>query len=127
MTRILPLLREWLAAVGRWRLLFALATAVALSTLGPHLAASRKPALDMAVLTAVNQAIPDVIGPVLLRVYQVSGVRVSAVLVLAVLIFLALRRFWPDLLCLAVGTGGILLIVDRGLKPFFERRRRRCR
>ena len=123
MTRCLPLLREWLAALGRWRLLFALATAIALATLGPQLAASRKPAFDMAVLKAVHRAIPDAIGSVLLRVYQLSGVHVSAVLVLAVLIFLALRRFWPDLVCLALGTGGILLIVDRGFKPFFERRR----
>jgi undecaprenyl-diphosphatase len=123
MTRVLPLLRDWLAAVGRWRLLFALGTAIALATLGPRLAATRKPPFDMAVLEAVHGAIPDALGPLLLRVYQLSGVHVSAVLVLAVLIFLALRRFWADLACLAVGTAGILLIVDRWLKPLFERRR----
>ena len=66
MNRFLPLLREWLAAVGRWRLLFALATAVALAALGPQLAATRKPPFDMAVLKAVHAAIPDAIGPVLL-------------------------------------------------------------
>ena len=123
MNRFLPLLREWLAAVGRWRLLFALATAIGLATLGPQLASTRKPPFDLAVLDAVHGAIPDAIGPLLLRVYQLSGVHVSAVLVLAVLIFLAMRRFWADLVCLAVGTGGILLIVDRWLKPMFERRR----
>ena len=123
MNRFLPLLREWLAAVGRWRLLFALATAIGLVTLGPQLASTRKPPFDLAVLDAVHGAIPDAIGPLLLRVYQLSGVHVSAVLVLAVLIFLAMRRFWADLVCLAVGTGGILLIVDRWLKPMFERRR----
>ena len=123
MNRFLPLLREWLAAVGRWRLLFALATVIGLATLGPQLASTRKPPFDLAVLDAVHGAIPDAIGPLLLRVYQLSGVHVSAVLVLAVLIFLAMRRFWSDLVCLAVGTGGILLIVDRWLKPMFERRR----
>ena len=123
MNRFLPLLREWLAAVGRWRLLFALATVIGLATLGPQLASTRKPPFDLAVLDAVHGAIPDAIGPLLLRVYQLSGVHVSAVLVLAVLIFLAMRRFWADLVCLAVGTGGILLIVDRWLKPMFERRR----
>lgn len=123
MNRFLPLLREWLAAVGRWRLLFALATAIGLATLGPQLASTRKPPFDLAVLDAVHGAIPDAIGPLLLRVYQLSGVHVSAVLVLAVLIFLAMRRFWADLVCLVVGTGGILLIVDRWLKPMFERRR----
>jgi membrane-associated phospholipid phosphatase len=117
------LLGEWLAALGRWRLLAALATAVALAWLGPQLASTRKPAFDMAVLDAVHSAIPDALGPVLISVYQLSGKHVGAVLVLAVVIFLALRRFWADLVCLAIGTGGILLIVDRGLKPFFERRR----
>jgi len=119
----LPLLRHWLAAVGRWRLLFALATAIGLASLGPRLAATRQPRFDMAVLEAVHGAIPDGLGVLLVRVYQLSGVHVSAVLVLAVLIFLALRRFWADLVCLAVGTGGILLLVDRCFKPLFERRR----
>jgi len=29
----------------------------------------------------------------------------------------------PELVCLVVGTGGILVIVDRWLKPLFDRRR----
>jgi undecaprenyl-diphosphatase len=97
--------------------------AVALPAIGSQLSATSKPPFDMAVLDAVHGAIPDALGPLLLRVYQLSGVHVTAVLVLAVLIFLALKRFWADLVCLMLGTGGILLIVDRGLKPFFERRR----
>ena len=123
MASLTLLLREWLAALGRWRLLVVLVFAVALPALGPQLSATRKPPFDMAVLDAVHGAIPDALGPLLLRVYQLSGVHVTAVLVLAVLIFLALKRFWADLVCLMLGTGGILLIVDRGLKPFFERRR----
>ena len=39
MNRFLPLLREWLAAVGRWRLLFALATAIGLASVLALLAA----------------------------------------------------------------------------------------
>jgi len=123
MASLTLLLREWLAALGRWRLLLVLVFAVALPAIGSQLSATRKPPFDMAVLDAVHGAIPDALGPLLLRVYQLSGVHVTAVLVLAVLIFLALKRFWADLVCLMLGTGGILLIVDRGLKPFFERRR----
>jgi len=123
MASLTLLLREWLAALGRWRLLVVLVFAVALPAIGSQLSATRKPPFDMAVLDAVHGAIPDALGPLLLRVYQLSGVHVTAVLVLAVLIFLALKRFWADLVCLMLGTGGILLIVDRGLKPFFERRR----
>ena len=123
MASLTLLLREWLSALGRWRLLLVLVFAVALPAIGSQLSATRKPPFDMAVLDAVHGAIPDALGPLLLRVYQLSGVHVTAVLVLAVLIFLALKRFWADLVCLMLGTGGILLIVDRGLKPFFERRR----
>ncbi|MFM2080605.1 MAG: hypothetical protein RLZZ589_1753 [Cyanobacteriota bacterium] len=123
MARFRILLRDWLSALGRGRLLFALATAITIAWLGPVLSATRKPAVDMALLEAVHAAIPDALGPLLLRVYQLSGVHVSAVLVLAVLLFLALRRFWGELVCLMAGTGGILLIVDRWLKPLYERRR----
>jgi len=117
------LLLDWLRALGPWRLLFALATGVALACLGPGLAADREPAFDTAVLQAVHNGIPDAHGPLLVLVYRLSGKHVGAVLVLAVLIFLALRRFWADLICVMVGTGGILLIVDRLLKPLFDRAR----
>ena len=75
------------------------------------------------MLEAVHQAIPAPLGELLLRVYQMSGVHLTAVLVLAVLIFMALKRFWAELVCLMVATGGILVIVDRWLKPWFDRRR----
>ena len=114
---------DWLRALGRWRLGFALLTAVLLAVVGPRLAAEKRPAFDLAVLDAVHRLIPEPLGQLLLRVYQMSGVHLTAVLVLAVLIFLALKRLWPELLCLTVGTGGILVIVDRWLKPLFDRRR----
>jgi undecaprenyl-diphosphatase len=114
---------DWLRALGRWRLGFALLTAALLAWGGPRLAAEKRPGLDLAVLDAVHRLIPEPLGQLLLRVYQMSGVHLTAVLVLAVLIFLALKRFWPELLCLMVGTSGILMIVDRWLKPLFDRRR----
>lgn len=117
------LLRDWLVALGRWRLLAAVATAAGLAWFGPQLASVRKPPFDMAVLKAVHGAIPDALGPLLIAVYQLSGKHVGAVLVLAIVIFLALKRLWAELVCLAIGTGGILVIVDRLLKPLFERRR----
>ena len=117
------LLRNWLRALGPWRLAFAVLTAVLIAWAGPLLALQRHPSFDLAVLRGVHQLIPEALGPLLLRVYQFSGVHLTAVLVLAVLIFLALKRFWAELVCLVVGTGGILLIVDRWLKPLFDRRR----
>jgi len=123
MSRLRLLVQEWLGALGPWRLLFALLTALGLAWFGPPLAASRNPAFDLAVLDAVHRLIPPQLGQLLLQVYQVSGVHVTAVLVLAVLIFLALRRFWSELICEVIGTAGILLIVDRWLKPLFDRAR----
>lgn len=121
--RLARWLRLWLQALGWPRLGVTLLTMAALAWWGPRLAATRHPPLDLALLEAVHQAIPAPLGSLLLRVYQASGVHVTAVLVLAVLLFLAFKRLWPELLCLMVGTGGILLIVDRWLKPLFDRRR----
>ena len=127
MTRRLLWLRgwlvAWLAALGPWRLAFAGLTALLLSWAGPQLAAIRHPRLDEQLLDGVHRLIPEPLGNLLLRVYQMSGVHLTAVLVLAVLIFLSLKRLWPELVCLMVGTGGILVIVDRWLKPLFDRRR----
>jgi undecaprenyl-diphosphatase len=117
------LLRDWLMALGPLRLAFALLVSGLLAWGGPLLAQIRHPRFDEAVLEAVHQAIPAPLGELLLRVYQMSGVHLTAVLVLAVLIFMALKRFWAELVCLMVATGGILVIVDRWLKPWFDRRR----
>ena len=123
MRALQALLIDWFRALGRWRFGFALLTAALLAWIGPRLAAEQPPTFDLRLLDAVHRLIPDAPGQLLLRVYQMSGVHLTAVLVLAVLIFMALKRFWADLVCLMVGTGGILMIVDRWLKPLFDRRR----
>lgn len=120
---LVRLAQQWLQALGPWRLLVAVLTAVLLAWAGPLLAAQRRPAWDLMALRTVHHWIPDSLGPALVGVYRLSGVHLTAVLVLAVLIFLALKRYWAELSCLVIGTGGILLIVDRWLKPLFDRRR----
>jgi undecaprenyl-diphosphatase len=122
-TLIRSLLRQWLVTLGPWRLGFALFTAGCLALFGPQLAATRRPPFDMAVLDWVHQLIPPWLAAPVLRIYELSGVHFTAVLVLAMLIFLAIKRFWADLICLVAGTAGILVIVDRLLKPLFDRRR----
>ena len=87
MTRRLLWLRgwlvAWLAALGPWRLAFAGLTALLLSWAGPQLAAIRHPRLDERLLDGVHRLIPEPLGNLLLRVYQMSGVHLTAVLVLA--------------------------------------------
>jgi len=119
----LPLIQAWLRKLGPWRLLLAVATVVLLLGVGPRLAATPEPHLDLLILDRLHSLIPAALGAVLLRVYQLSGVHVTGVLVLGVLVFLAMRRFWADLICLAIGTGGILLVVDRLFKPLVDRPR----
>jgi undecaprenyl-diphosphatase len=120
---LVALVRDWLRALGPWRVLAAGLTASALAWFGPRLAHTRRPPLDLALLDAVHSAIPDALGGLLLRVYQLSGIHVTGVLVLAVVILLVWKRFWAELVCFLVGTGGIVLFVDRWLKPLFDRRR----
>jgi len=118
-----PVVREWLHVLGRRRLFIALAIAAVLLVAGPSLTANAPDSWDRALLDGLHQQIPEWLGQLLLVVYQASGVHVTAVLVLAVLGFLAFKRFWPDWVCLVAGTGGILVIVDRLLKPWFDRPR----
>jgi membrane-associated phospholipid phosphatase len=91
--------------------------------LGHSLVSGRPPAIDVAVLDGLTASVPPAVGQVLRGVYQLSGVHFTVVLVLAALIFLILKRSWRELSVLVVATSGILLIVDRWLKPFFQRAR----
>ena len=118
-----PVVREWLHVLGRRRLFIALAIAAVLLVAGPGLKANAPDSWDRALLDGLHQQIPEWLGQLLLVVYQASGVHVTAVLVLAVLGFLAFKRYWPEVVCLVAGTGGILVIVDRLLKPWFDRPR----
>lgn len=83
----------------------------------------RPPGFDEAVLTWLGDHLRGPIGDALLQVYRLSGVGFTAVLVLAALIFLLLRRRWNDLRLLVMTSGGILAVVDLWLKPWFDRAR----
>ena len=117
-----PVLREWLTAFAGGAFFIALAT-TAVVVVGPSLKANAPDAWDRTLLDGLHQQIPVWLGQLLLVVYQASGAHVTAVLVLAVLGFLAFKRYWPEVVCLVAGTGGILVIVDRLLKPWFDRPR----
>ncbi|MCP9830199.1 phosphatase PAP2 family protein [Synechococcus sp. HJ21-Hayes] len=120
---VVALLLDWLRALGPWRALVTGLTAWSLAWFGTHLGQANHSSLDSAWLDAIHSAIPASLGTVLLRVYQLSGKHVTGLLVLAVVIVMVWKRFWPELLCFLVGTGGIVLIVDRWLKPLFNRPR----
>ena len=115
--------REWFLTLGLPRSTLAVALLLLSVSAGPSFFQNHIYSIDIALLDSLHQQIPAYLGSVLLIVYKLSGVHVTAFLVLAVLCFLALKRFWPELICVIVGTAGILVIVDGILKPWFDRDR----
>ncbi len=56
-------------------------------------------------------------------IYHISGVYITAFVVLSVLVLLISYRYWHEAIALAFATLGILILVDEILKPFFDLRR----
>jgi len=117
------LLLEWFKVLGLPRITFVVLLLLLLVWAAPSLVINSVNSLDHQLLDVFIQHIPSGLGSFLVVIYKLSGVHVTGVLVLAVLFFFALKRFWQDLICLVFGTGGILVIVDQILKPWFDRPR----
>jgi membrane-associated phospholipid phosphatase len=81
------------------------------------------PAFDEDLLDWLGQQLAGLPRQLLLRVYQLSGVTFTGLLVLASLLYLLFKRWWHDLGLLVMAAGGILGIVDLWLKPSFDRAR----
>ncbi len=120
---MISLLLEWFKVLGLPRIIFVVVLMFLLGLVAPRLVINSANSLDHQLLEVFSQHIPSGLGSFLLVIYKLSGIHVTGVLVLMVLFFFALKRFWKDLICLVFGTGGILLIVDKILKPWFDRPR----
>jgi len=116
-------IRRWFRLFGPVRLLLCGLAALVVIWIEQVVLTQQEPAFDESVLAWLGDRIPESIGRFLVIVYQVSGTRFTAMLVLAALIFLLIKRSWNQLIWVAIGTSGILLIVDRWLKPQFDRAR----
>ena len=114
---------EWVKALGFPRLIFTIILLIILVWSGPNLAIPHSDSLDYLLLDKVRLWIPDSFGPSLVFIYQLSGTYFTGVLVLSLLFYFILRRFWPDFICLFFSSLGILGIIDRILKPWFNRPR----
>lgn len=93
------------------------------ATLAILLKGEAAPALDRSLLDGLHDWLPGGLQAALLKVYQLSGVGFTGLLVAISLAYLALKRWWSDLGLLVLSTGGILAIVDLVLKPLFDRDR----
>lgn len=56
-------------------------------------------------------------------IYQIGGAYITGGIVLLALIILIVKRFWQEAKTLAFSTLGILILVDKVLKPLFDRDR----
>ena len=117
------LLLEWVKALGFYRLIFIFTQLVILVWCGPNLAMPHSDSLDYLLLQTILRWIPDSFGPPFAMIYQLSGTKFTGVLVISLLFYFIFRRFWADFICLFFGTGGILVIIDYLLKPWFDRPR----
>ena len=117
------LLLEWFKALGFPRLIFIFTLLVILVWSGPNLPIPHSDSLDYLVLDTIRRWIPESFGPPLVFIYQLSGTQFTGVLVISLLFYFILRSFWADFICLFFGTAGILGIIDRILKPWFDRPR----
>ena len=117
------LLREWVKAIGFPRLIFIITLLLILVWLGPNLEIPYSDSLDYFLLEIISRWIPDAFGPTLAFIYQLSGTQFTGFLVISLLFYFIFKRFWADFICLFFGTAGILLIIDRILKPWFDRPR----
>jgi len=106
-----------------WELTLVAACITLVATLDVLLKGEAAPALDRFLLDGLHDWLPGGLRAGLLKVYQLSGVGFTGLLVAASLAYLALKRWWRDLGLLVLSTGGILAIVDLVLKPLFDRSR----
>ena len=117
------LLLEWVKALGFIRLIFIFTLFFILVWIGPNLTFPNSDSLDYLLLETIRGWIPDSLGAHLALIYQLSGTQFTGILVISLLFYFIFKRFWADFICLFVGTAGILGIIDRILKPWFDRPR----
>jgi len=80
-------------------------------------------AFDLGILQNLETRQNPLLNFVFSSVYLISNTYVTGSIVLIALIYLIRRRYWSEVKALVFATLGILLLVDKVLKPFFDRDR----
>jgi undecaprenyl-diphosphatase len=79
--------------------------------------------LDIDVLEFLGNQRNLLLDFIFTNVYRISNTYVTGAIVLVALITLIRQRYWSEVKALVFATLGILLLVDKVLKPFFDRDR----
>lgn len=81
------------------------------------------PQLDLYFLHFFQQRRHLILDSIFTITYQIGTAEITGLIVAGILLFLIRKRYWLEVKTLAFATLGILILVDRILKPFFDRRR----
>jgi undecaprenyl-diphosphatase len=79
--------------------------------------------LDLNILEFLGNQRNLLLDFIFTNVYRISNTYVTGAIVLVALITLIRQRYWSEVKALVFATLGILLLVDKVLKPFFDRDR----
>ena len=80
-------------------------------------------AFDLNILQFLENRQNSWLNFIFTNVYRLSNTYVTGAIVLIALIALIRQRYWTEVKALVFATLGILLLVDKVLKPFFDRPR----
>ncbi len=81
------------------------------------------PKFDHHLLLVIQNQNNPALDFIFKRIYQVTGVSITAIIVAITLGVFIWRRYWLEAKIFAFGTLGILILIDQILKPLFDRRR----
>lgn len=81
------------------------------------------PQLDRQVLQFFQAERHSIFNLFFISIYQISGAYITAFIVFFALMILIYKRYWQEAKILAFSTLGILILIDKILKPLFDRRR----
>lgn len=114
---------RWLKIIRKRRLMVCLIILFPLMELCNNIFRGHFPAIDTACLQWINSLHDPILKYTLPAFYWLGNAETSAVIVVISLGILVWKRYWNEAVVLAFSTLGILLIIDKGLKPFFARYR----
>jgi|688.fasta_scaffold184505_2 undecaprenyl-diphosphatase len=100
--------------------LLALLAAIAL---GEVVARQPPQAPDQTLLKALATTMNEPLQELMVWVYRVTGKTIQPLLVGAVMAWLAWKARWRDLTLVLLSCGGIYVLIDHVLKPWFNRAR----
>ncbi|CAD5935446.1 phosphatase PAP2 family protein [Planktothrix agardhii] len=110
-------------AIPQRQLWICLAILCAFILLSIRVSVNENLALDQILIQVPHQIFPRSWDDFFRFLYLLTGVKGTAVIVALTLVFLAWKRYWIEAKVLAFSTLGILILVDRILKPMIERSR----